>query len=103
MKRLPDIVLEHAPRLFWDVELASIDPVLHEDFILGRVLDHGTWDDVRALRTALGDAALRSFVARAPHRLDRRSLAFYRVVLGLEPSACATTSFRRNSAPLFAP
>jgi hypothetical protein len=50
-------------------------------FHLGRVLSKGDLEAVRALREEVGDAVLRTLVARAPHRLDRRSQRFFEVVL----------------------
>jgi len=38
MRRIPEAILNAAPRLFWDVELQTLDPERHEHFILGRVL-----------------------------------------------------------------
>jgi hypothetical protein len=103
MRRIPPEVLRESSRLFWDVEPATIDPVTHADFVLGRVLSLGSRGAVRALRTEVGDEALRDFVRRAPYRLDRRSLRFFQLVLGLEESSCTTTPFRRSSDRLFAP
>lgn len=102
MRRLPAIVREHQQKLFWDVDPERLDPIAHEDFILGRVLSLGSWEDVQSIRDEIGDDGLRAFVMRAPHRLDRRSLRFFQVVLDMEPS-CTTTPFRKPSARLFSP
>jgi hypothetical protein len=32
--------------LFWDIELSDLDMEKHQAFIVGRVLDYGTWNDV---------------------------------------------------------
>jgi hypothetical protein len=37
------ILIEAAPRLFWDVDPTALDPERHEDFIIGRVLSEGDW------------------------------------------------------------
>jgi hypothetical protein len=107
MQRIPRTILSAGNRLFWDVDVATLDPAKHEDFILGRVLSEGTTDMVRALRDAVGDSALRAFLIRAPHRLDRRTRRFLEVVLAgegaQEQPACTTTPFRRSSDALFAP
>lgn len=85
--------------------MSALDPKQHEDFILGRVLSEGTLEMVRALRAEVGDAALRAFLNRAPHRLDRRTRRFLQVVLAdvisEEATPCTKTPFRRNSAALF--
>jgi hypothetical protein len=107
MQRIPEAILKAGTRLFWDVDVATLDPSQHEDFILGRVLSEGTTEMVRALRDEVGDSALRAFLLRAPHRLDRRTRRFLEVVLAgvdaQEPTACTTTPFRRNSDGLFSP
>lgn len=60
---------------------------------------------VRALRAEVGDSVLRAFLARAPHRLDRRTRRFLEVVLANtiaeQQKPCTKTLFRRDSAALF--
>jgi hypothetical protein len=101
MRAIPSAVLQAARRLFWDVDVAALDPELHEDFILGRVLSEGDWTIVHALREEVGDQALRAFVDRAPHRLDKRTRRFLDVVLPANSDPCTTPHFRRNSDGLF--
>src|SRR5687767_7382071 len=103
MKRLPEAVLRLARQLFWDIEPGELDLERHEDFIFGRVLSLGDLDAVSALRAEVGDDALRAFIQRAPHRLDRRSLRFFQVLLSLPEASCTTTPSPRISAPLFRP
>jgi hypothetical protein len=107
MDRIPECIAQAGAKLFWDVDPATLDPQKHEDFILGRVLSDGTLDMVQAVRAVVGDDGLRAFVKRAPHRLDRRSLRFFQVVLGLpraeQGAECTQTSFRRSSDALFRP
>jgi hypothetical protein len=102
VRAIPTEILAKASRLFWDVEVSSLDPEKHEDFIVGRVLVEGDWASVRALRRELGDAALATFVRRAgARRLDRRTLRFLEAVLDLPAHPCETTSSTHSSAPLF--
>jgi hypothetical protein len=101
--RIPNEVLSESRRLFWDVDPAALDPRAHADFIIGRVLCKGSWSAVCALRNEVGDAILRDFVERAPHRLDRRSLGFFQLVLGTDRSPCTTKPFRPSSTALFSP
>jgi hypothetical protein len=105
VQRLPEAIFQAGRRLFWDVDVGRLDPVRHEDFIFGRVLSEGTEEMVRALRAEVGDSALRAFLERAPHRLDRRTRRFLEVVLSdaatQEQTTCTKTPFRRNSDALF--
>jgi hypothetical protein len=101
VRAIPPEVLARARRLFWDVDVAALDPELHEDFILGRVLVEGDWECVRAVRREIGDEGLAAFVRRAgARRLDRRTRRFFEAVLDLP---CETTSSTSSSAPLYAP
>jgi hypothetical protein len=105
MERIPEVILNAGNRLFWDVDVAQLDPAKHEDFILGRVLSYGTLEMVQALRKVVTDSELRAFVLRAPHRLDLRSRRFFEVVLAgsaeEKPEPCATMPFRCSSDALF--
>jgi len=103
VRALPLVSQSQLRKLFWDVEVASLDPERHEDFILGRLLTEGDWDVVGALRDAVGDDALAAFVRRAARRLDRRTLRFLEVVLDIPHEPCTTTSSTNRSAPLFRP
>jgi hypothetical protein len=104
MRAIPPEILAAASRLFWDVDVGSLDPVAHEDFILGRVLVEGDWSSVQTLRRAVGDAGLAAFLARAgQRRLDRRVRRFLQAVLEVPFDPCETTSSTNASAPLFTP
>jgi hypothetical protein len=103
MRRIPEVIVSAARRLFWDVDVAALDPERHEDFILGRVLSEGDWNMVRALRAEVGDPALRAFLERAPHRLDARTRRFLEVVLPPSEEPCTKAPFRRNNDALFSP
>jgi hypothetical protein len=101
MRRIPDAILKAAPRLFWDVNVETLDPERHEHFILGRVLSEGDWETVSALRAEVGEHALRAFLDSAPHRLDRRTRRFLEVVLPPSKEPCTKAPFRRSSDALF--
>jgi hypothetical protein len=103
VKQLPEAVRRIERKLFWDVDPAALHPEQHEDFIVGRVLSLGDLPAVAALRAELGDAALRAFVERAPHRLDRRSLRFFEVVLSTAEGRCTTSPCHQRSESLFRP
>lgn len=70
--------------LFWDVPFRRLTWERDRDFVIGRVLASGSWEDIRWLRTALGDDGLRNWITE--HRaagLERRQVRFWQVVLGL--------------------
>lgn len=101
MREFPASIARELPRLFWDVDPNTLDPERHEDFVIARVLNEGSWEMVRALREVVGDAGLSAFVKRAGHRLDARTLRFMQVVLELSEEPCRLNSSNPHTAPLF--
>lgn len=99
----PEALAAKLPKLFWDSDLASLDPEAHLDFILGRLLTEGDWSVVQATRAWVGDQAIAAFVRRAGRRLDRRTRRFLEVVLEIPADPCTTTSSTGPSAPLLRP
>ena len=45
---MSDFIQRLSPRLFWDVNLDEIDEQVHCRFIIQRVLERGSVDDIRA-------------------------------------------------------
>jgi hypothetical protein len=85
--------------LFWDVEIAQLDVEAHSDYILGRVLERGTLDDVTwALRT-YGEDRIRDFFRAQPRpELTPRTLAFWRALLREDQAWPTQAAFRRPSS-----
>ena len=66
--------------LFWDVELTESHLETYPDWVLRRILQFGTWDDVHHARLHFGDIAVNR---AASHRsMDTRTRRFWEVVLG---------------------
>lgn len=42
---MSDIKYKFSPTLFWDTDIEGLDMEKHKAFIIGRVLDYGTWED----------------------------------------------------------
>jgi hypothetical protein len=101
VERLPEAVQNEFQRLFWDIEPKGLDTQLHMDFILGRVLSFGSERAVKAIVEEVSLEALREFVLRAPHRLDRRSRRFFEVVFSVQESTCTTKPSRPVISPLY--
>ena len=53
------VVPELLAPLFWDADVSAVDPAVHGDFILGRVLSAGSLDALRWARNEFGDDANR--------------------------------------------
>lgn len=74
--------------LLWDVDRAGVDTARHLEFLVGRVLGHGSIDDIRALRLRAGDDALRDYLARTRgRRICRRRLRYLAAILDIERAA----------------
>jgi hypothetical protein len=103
VKRFPEAVMEDSKHLFWDIDPSTLDPQLHEDFVLGRVLSLGNVRAVKSVVEEVGLDAIRNFVLRSPHRLDRQSRRFFEVIFSVQDSTCTTKPSRPVNAPLFQP
>ncbi len=77
---------EHTRRLFPDVAEDELLAPGGRGQLVARLLEDGDEEDLRWLVATLGEAALARWFARwGGRRLSRRSRAFWRVVLGVEP------------------
>lgn len=65
--------------LFWDAELRPEHLAEYPEWVLGRVLQFGTLDQVRAARAFFGDEAIVAAMGR--RGVDARTLAFWTAVL----------------------
>jgi hypothetical protein len=73
------------PALLWDVAPGALDGEAHGSFVIGRVLGHGSTEEIRALRRDLGDERLRDYLVHTRgRRVDRRRLRYLEAILGLE-------------------
>ena len=75
---------EFLSALFWDTDLAAVDPAVHGDFILGRILSAGCLDALRWARNEFGDDAIRDWIVRHEGRqLSAPQLRVWEAVIGL--------------------
>jgi transcriptional regulator with XRE-family HTH domain len=75
--------------VFWDRDLEREDLDRHADWVLARVLVHGTMDQAAAARTFYGDDRVREVLRRRD--VDARTRTFWIAVLGEESDASART------------
>lgn len=66
--------------LFWDADVRPEHLAQHPEWMLGRVLQFGELEQVRAARAFFGDGAIVGAVAR--RGIDARTRAFWEAVLG---------------------
>lgn len=72
--------------LFWDVALGSVDLETHADFLIVRVMERGTREDVRTVWTHYGQDKVRDSLLSAPS-LSRKTIAFFANQFGLSRDA----------------
>lgn len=80
----PDDLPEPLRALFWDHDFAALDWRRDREFVIGRVLETGSWDAIRWLRREAGDQSLRDWILRHSGRsLSSEQLRFWQLILDL--------------------
>ena len=69
-------------RLLWDVDPAQLALPRDRDFLLERLMQRGTWEDMRWLLRTFERADLREFIERKSHTLAPRERAYWALVTG---------------------
>jgi hypothetical protein len=73
---------------FWDCDFSRLSWKENRDFIISRVLSHGTWEAIQWLREMVGDESLRDYlVAHHGKGLSPHQLRFWELVLHLPDQA----------------
>ena len=75
MKKKKDIVSKLSKTLFWDVDIATIDPEKHAPYIIERVLSRGTMNDFKLLIAYYGKKKIKE-TAKTLRYMDDRVLHF---------------------------
>jgi hypothetical protein len=68
--------------LFWDVERSSVDPEGNAAFLIIRVMERGTSQEVRTTWAYYGPARIKDALLTAPS-LSRKTIAFFANQFGL--------------------
>lgn len=80
----PEPLPEELRPLFWDHAFDELDWASHRDFVIGRVLIHGSWSAVQWLRGRVGNDALRHWILHREGRgLSPQQLRFWELILKL--------------------
>jgi hypothetical protein len=91
----PQILSKQA---FWDTDMHTLDAEKHAAFIVERVLEHGTWSDIKAIARYYGLPKLKETAINAKFFLPD-TVSFLSIVFQLnkEEMACYTSRpYRRN-------
>lgn len=86
--------------LFWDLDVASIDPEAHADAVLARVLEAGRLEDVRLVIDLYGLDRIHRFFREVGHpNISERTRQFWRAFFHAEEESWASpAAFRRSSS-----
>lgn len=56
--------------LFWDTDYERIDPNFHSWYIVTKVFDYGSWDDVKEVIAYYGEEKVKEFLQKASYLRD---------------------------------
>lgn len=70
--------------LFWEYDFHSLSWENDMDLVLARILQNGRWEDIKTLRSRIGDGVLRSWIiGRKGRPLSPPRLRFWELILEL--------------------
>jgi hypothetical protein len=82
---LPDTLPVSAAWLFPEYEFAGMDAEEHAGVVIERVLERGSWDELRWLFGRYGEPRVAEWVRRHGFRLlNKRTFALWQVALGVD-------------------
>jgi len=70
-------------RLFWEIDVTTLDLERHRDYVLERVMTRGGLEAMRWLVRTYDRAQLAEFLSRRAERLTPRDRAFWGLVAGV--------------------
>jgi hypothetical protein len=94
-KPLNSFIQNLSPHLFWDSDVATLDPEFHSGYIITRVMDRGSLDDVKKVWDAYGVEKVREVLTHC-RSLNRRTICFFANRFGIEPSSFRAFHGERN-------
>ncbi len=69
---------------FWEYDLRDIDIVRHADFIIGRIMERGSWESMVWLKKEFPRDVMRNFLEKRGKRiLSPRELNYWAFVVGI--------------------
>jgi len=89
-------------RLFWDQQLTTVHLERHPQWVIGRVLEYGSLDDVELLVRLLGKAAFLRHVRDLRFETEK-TRTFWQSILEREEMACTNESFPKEAATFWPP
>ncbi len=84
VKTIQDILEQYRIDAFWDTPIVSIDPELHRDFIIERLLQYGGLAGIRWIFENWGADSIKEVVKRS-RNLSRMTATFWCTYFDLSP------------------
>jgi len=86
MKSLQDILKQYRIDAFWDTDLETIDPSLHKEFIVDRLLQYGGLEGIRWIMQNWGVDTIRDVLQKS-RNLSRMTATFWCAYFDLPPES----------------
>ena len=79
-ERLPEMLRP----LFWEYDFEKLRWPAHQDLVIAKVLDNGTWEDVQWLRRRISNDELREWIVSHRGRgLSAPQITFWQLILNI--------------------
>ncbi|MFH0920444.1 MAG: helix-turn-helix transcriptional regulator [Fibrobacterota bacterium] len=75
---------ENLRGLFWDTDFSHLDPLLHKEYILSRVLGRGNMEAVHWIKQYYSKRQILTHISKNLPRMDAKSLNFWAFIYGKE-------------------
>lgn len=99
---LPAAILAERSVLFHDTRVEDIEPDLHAEFVVTRVLDRGTLRSVTALLNYYGLGRVRRILVDGGlARISKRTVPLWVSFLQITPQECTSKPSPRISSPFW--
>lgn len=82
-KSLKDMLRNNSP-LFWDVDPTTLEPEKHKRYIMHRVMDYGTLENVRETFSYYGEQTILEVLKECPD-LDKKTISFFALYYDIAP------------------
>lgn len=81
-----DLIKQLSVFLFWDVDPSAINPEAHQQFIIPRVMDRGTLNDVKTVWDYFGEETVKQVLLNTAS-LGKKTIRFFANQFDTSPEA----------------
>lgn len=85
-------IIHLSPKGFWDVDMNKLDYDKHSDYIIRKVFDHGSWDDILEVTAYYGNEKISQALTNAAYlRGNTQYFASLFLNIPIQQFKCYTT------------